>query len=137
MAKIQHIALACKDHEAVAEFYKKVFGMVEVDRRPDKRDPNVHHISLSDGNIRLSLVPDIVGYPEGLNHIGFQVEDRDKTADTAIAMGAKSGDDKPRGPDTEVVIIDLTGTRVDIRNGGWGQASADDLETAAQELARA
>jgi catechol 2,3-dioxygenase-like lactoylglutathione lyase family enzyme len=131
-ARIRHLAIACKDNEAVAEFYKSVFGMVEVARDPDKRDPNVFHISLSDGHIRLALIPDIVGYPEGINHFGFQVDDLERVTDRALASGATSGDDRPRGAGTEVVVIDPTGTRVDIREKGWGQATPEQIAAADQ-----
>jgi catechol 2,3-dioxygenase-like lactoylglutathione lyase family enzyme len=134
MARIAHLAIACEDNVAVAEFYKKVFGLVEVERRPDKRDPSQFHISLSDGNIRLALVPKIVGYQEGINHFGFQVDEVDEAAKLALSLGATPGNKLPRGDNPETVIIDPTGTRVDMTAKGWVQATPEQLAEAARAL---
>jgi catechol 2,3-dioxygenase-like lactoylglutathione lyase family enzyme len=118
-ARIRHIAIACEDNVAVAEFYVRVFGMVEVERRPHPTVEGVFFISVSDGHVNLALVPEIVGYPEGINHFGFQVDDLDATHAAAVEAGARAGDDLPRGVNPQLVIRDPTGTRVDLTARGW------------------
>jgi catechol 2,3-dioxygenase-like lactoylglutathione lyase family enzyme len=118
-AHIQHIAISCDDNLAVAEFYKRVFGMVEVERRPHPTIADVFFVSVSDGHINLALVPKVVGYPEGINHFGFQVDDIEGTRDEAMAQGARSGSDLPRGVNPQIVIVDPSGTRVDLTARGW------------------
>jgi catechol 2,3-dioxygenase-like lactoylglutathione lyase family enzyme len=118
-ARIRHIAIACDDNLAVAEFYKRTFGMVEVERRPHPTEDGVFFVSVSDGHVNLALVPKIVGYAPGINHFGFQVDDIEATRDAAIELGARSGSDLPRGVNPQIVIVDPTGTRVDLTAKGW------------------
>ena len=118
-ARIRHIAIACGDNLAVAEFYKQTFGMVEVERRAHPTADGVFFVSLSDGHVNLALVPKIVGYPEGINHFGFHVDDVGATRDTATELGARSGSDLPKGVNPQIVIVDPTGTRVDLTADGW------------------
>jgi methylmalonyl-CoA/ethylmalonyl-CoA epimerase len=118
-ARIRHIAISCEDNEAAAEFYKAAFGMVEVDRRPHATEPGVNFISVSDGHINLALVPKIVGYPPGINHFGMHVDDVHEAYDAALAAGATSGGELPRGVNPQLVIVDPTGTRVDLTAKGW------------------
>jgi catechol 2,3-dioxygenase-like lactoylglutathione lyase family enzyme len=117
--RIQHIAIACDDNVAVAEFYKRAFGMVEVERRPHPTVDGVVFVSVTDGHINLALVPKIVGYEEGINHFGFKVDDVEATCDAAMDQGARPGSDLPRGVNPQVVIIDPTGTRIDLTQKGW------------------
>jgi len=118
-ARIRHIAISCEDNLAAAEFYARVFDMREVDRRPHPTEPGVFFVSVSDGHINLALVPKIVGYPPGINHFGFHVDDVHATYDTALAAGARSGGELPRGVNPQLVIVDPTGTRVDLTAKGW------------------
>ena len=48
MARIQHLAIASKDPEKQAEFYKRVFGFTEV-RRLD--NPRARGVVLTDGHL--------------------------------------------------------------------------------------
>ena len=118
-ARIQHIAIACDDNLAVAAFYEQVFGMVEVERRPHPTEDDVFFVSVSDGHINLALVPSVVGYPSGIHHFGFQVDDAATTRSAATALGARSGADLPRGVNPQIVIVDPSGTRVDLTVRGW------------------
>jgi methylmalonyl-CoA/ethylmalonyl-CoA epimerase len=68
MPKLRHIALHVDDPEATAEFYKKVFDMVEVGRT-DRGDG--------------------MGPVKGLHHFGFWVEDADEVRRRLEEAGAE------------------------------------------------
>jgi catechol-2,3-dioxygenase len=71
MAKIKHIALICMDPDKLAQFYCEVFDMKVMVRR-------LGAVHLSDGYMNLALLPQRAeGKAQGLNHFGFQVDDRD------------------------------------------------------------
>src|SRR6202521_1951231 len=53
MAKLRHIAIAAKDPDAMAEFYKKAFDFKEV-RKSD--GPLAYGYHLSDGTIDLAIL---------------------------------------------------------------------------------
>lgn len=71
MAKIKHLALICMDPDKMAQFYCEVFDMKVQVRR-------LGAVHLTDGYLNLALLPQRAeGKAQGLNHFGFQVEDRD------------------------------------------------------------
>ena len=113
MARIRHIAVMTADVPKLADFYKSVFGLKEVSR--GKRS-----IYLSDGYINLAILPAGEGQ-EGIDHVGFEVEDLQQMADSALEAGAQQGPrDLPRdGRFAEVFIKDPTGQRVDLSKQGW------------------
>src|SRR5437868_14434418 len=86
MAKLRHIALHTADSEKTAEFYKRVFDMVEVGRTDS---PLAKGIYLSDGTINLAVLRfktkeaadrnDGLGPVFGLHHFGFWVENPEET----------------------------------------------------------
>lgn len=122
MEKIEHIAIMCKENEALAEFYKKTFGLVEVKRHASDSHPeHAVGIYLSDGHINLALLPLHPGAQEGINHFGFRVRDAAATREAAVSLGAEPGsDDLPRdGRFAEGYIVDPAGTRVDLSVSGW------------------
>jgi catechol 2,3-dioxygenase-like lactoylglutathione lyase family enzyme len=96
MAKLRHIALHTPDPEKTAEFYKRVFDMVEVGRTDS---PFAEGIFLSDGTINLSVVrskteeaadrDDRLGSVFGLHHFGFWVENEDETRRRLKEAGAE------------------------------------------------
>ena len=123
MAKLRHIALHTPDPEKTAEFYKRVFDMVEVGRTDS---PSAVGIFLSDGTINLSVVRykteevadrgDGLGSAFGLHHFGFWVENEDETRRKLREAGAEYRftvdredffEEKYKGPDA--VMIDITG----------------------------
>ena len=77
MAKLRHIAIAAKDPDAMAEFYKKAFDFKEV-RKSD--GPLAYGYHLSDGTIDLAILrfkTDQIGKGldyTGLHHFGILVE---------------------------------------------------------------
>ena len=86
MPKLRHVSLHTADPEKTAEFYKRVFDMVEGGRTDSKF---AEGIFFSDGTINLSVVRfktkeaadrgDGLGSAFGLHHFGFWVEDEDET----------------------------------------------------------
>ena len=126
MARIKHIALSTDDPAKTAEFYKKVFGLSELHRRP--ADTGAEGVWLSDGYIYFAILkyrseeaPNLGEGPstvKGVHHIGFYVDDQ---AETCAAIEAESGTECPgssaanrkyRGPD---------GLMIDIRARGWDE----------------
>lgn len=84
MAKIRHVVYRAADPEAMANFFVKAFGMTIVHRRPDGA------IDLSDGTINLAVVPvRSPGQPQGIDHIGFSVEDEEEAFRRLEAAGAR------------------------------------------------
>jgi len=117
MAKIRHIAILANDNAALAEFYVKTFGMREVSRGGDGGA-----IYVSDGYINLALIS-ARGRPEGIFHFGFEVDDLEATAKTAVAAGGKAPVTVPQdGRFNEAFIKDPVGTRVDLSEAGWKTA---------------
>ena len=53
MAQIKHIAIATQDAAKTAQFYKEVFGLVEVEKLDS---PNASGYYLTDGNINLAIL---------------------------------------------------------------------------------
>lgn len=92
MAKLRHIAIAAKDPEAMAEFYKKAFDFKEVGR---PRGPLADGIFLSDGTLNLAILKfktDQLGKGldyTGVHHFGILVEDLQSFSKTLESAGAK------------------------------------------------
>ncbi len=117
MAHIRHIALLANDPEKLADFYRKTFGMRDVDR-----GEGGGAIYVSDGYINLALIP-ARGRPEGIFHFGFEVDNLEQTAETAVAGGATAPKRVPQdGRFNEAFIKDPVGTRVDLSESGWKMA---------------
>lgn len=89
MDRIAHLALATPDVVKTANFYKEVFGLVETERKYVPRsgdnppDEMVDRLYMSDGYMNVTLCKGgrlyHVGAIEGMYHIGFLVDDLDKT----------------------------------------------------------
>ena len=125
MAKLRHIALHTPDPEKTAEFYKRVFDMVEVGRTDS---PIAKGIYLSDGTINMAVLrfktieaadrQDGLGPVFGLHHFGFWIDDAEETRRRLAAEGAEYRfgraaaaatsffEGKYKGPDA--VMIDIT-----------------------------
>lgn len=123
MAHIQHIAVFAKDQEKLADFYKTTFGMREVHRHfaDEEEEHGAYALYLSDGHINLAILPAGEGRPEGVDHFGFQVDDVDAVADTALRAGALQAPKAvPQdGRFAESFIRDPAGQRVDLSARGW------------------
>jgi catechol 2,3-dioxygenase-like lactoylglutathione lyase family enzyme len=119
-ARIKHIAIFAKDQLAMVEFYKTTFGMEHVHQHDSEGDKTVQAYYLSDGRINLAILP-ARDREEGIDHFGFEVDDFEETARTAMAAGASQApEDVPQdGRFAEGFIRDPVGQRVDLSVRGW------------------
>jgi catechol 2,3-dioxygenase-like lactoylglutathione lyase family enzyme len=119
MARIRHLAICTNRQEELAAFYRTTFGMTEVFRHPSAESGKIG-IYLSDGEINLAFIP-AHAKPEGLNHFGFEVDNVEAAAGTALKNGAQAGAKAvPRdGRQNEAFIADPIGQRVDLSSSGW------------------
>ena len=124
MAKIKHIAIICMDPGKLAEFYCDVFDM-----KIQHRNANAS-VFLTDGYMNLALLSQKAeGKPNGLNHIGFQVEDPDATAARMAKWDAVAP--KKRPPDrhyAETRGADPEGNNFDLSKGGYERVRPDRRE---------
>jgi catechol 2,3-dioxygenase-like lactoylglutathione lyase family enzyme len=125
MAKLRHLAIACKDPDAMAEFYEKGFEFKRV-RTSDGPLAYGHH--LSDGTIDLAILrfkTDQIGRGmdyTGLHHFGILVEDVDDAAKTVAALGGKhymDQADPARTGGFEVKMYGPEGVLFDIAEHPW------------------
>ncbi|MBV1918262.1 MAG: VOC family protein [Sphingomonadaceae bacterium] len=125
-AKLRHVAINCDDLEAEAKFMKEAFDLEEVGRAGDITKSGA--IYMSDGVMNIALIriddPDFPNYqPQGLNHIGFVVEDLDGCIDAAEAHGAKAmvdRDNKDAGVTWEMKMKSPSGKfDFDLSDHGW------------------
>ncbi len=127
MARIKHIALHTEDPAKTAAFYKEVFGLYELDRKPD--ESGSEGVWLSDGYIYFAILkyggegaPNLGEGPStvvGVHHIGFYVDDLEEACTTIEAAnstecpGSSNANRKYMGPD---------GLMIDMRVRGWDEA---------------
>ncbi len=84
MGKLRHVALYSEDMNATAAFYERAFDL----KRVLERD---FAITLSDGLVSLAIV-DARRHPAGktgLDHIGFLVDDMEKSSAILAAAGSE------------------------------------------------
>src|SRR5712671_1479913 len=125
MAKLRHIAIACKDPDKMADFYIKAFDFKNV-RTSDGPLAYGHH--LSDGTIDLAILrfkTDQIGRGmdyTGLHHFGILVENVDDAAKVAEALGGKhymDQADPQRTGGFEVKMYGPEGVLFDIAEHPW------------------
>jgi catechol 2,3-dioxygenase-like lactoylglutathione lyase family enzyme len=132
MARLRHIAIATKDPEKTAAFYQKVFGLQFVKRVPTS--PRGGGVFLTDGHINFAFLnfpsdeaadmENGISY-EGLHHLGFHVEDIDKTAkDLADTNAERLGEAAGTGHNFYFELKYRGPNRVifDISSKGWDLA---------------
>jgi catechol 2,3-dioxygenase-like lactoylglutathione lyase family enzyme len=129
MAKLRHVAIKCDDLHWAAKFYSELFELEEVGRAGDVDDTGA--VYLSDGTINVALIKVHDDYcnakPEGLNHIGFVVDDLDAAVERATRLGAESivdPADEAAGVTWEVKMKTPDGISFDFSNHGWPGISA-------------
>lgn len=89
MAKIRHIAYRVANVEAMADFFVNAFGMTVTQRRRNSA------IDLSDGSINITVLPLAIPGPggeavhQGVDHIGFTVEDEEEGFRRVEGAGAR------------------------------------------------
>ena len=130
MAKLRHLAIACKDPDAMADFYIKAFDFKNV-RTSDGPLAYGHH--LSDGTIDLAILrfkTDQIGKGmdyTGLHHFGILVEDLDEAATKVAASGGKhymDQSDPERTGGFEVKMYGPEGVLFDIAEHAWTGSEA-------------
>ncbi len=140
MAKIRHIALATKDPEGTAEFYKKAFGFKEIARTAPS-SPLAHGVFLSDGTLNLAILnfhTDQLGKGMdyvGIHHFGVLVEDADRSMETLESLGAvcfMRPDPKENLGYFEIKFRGPDGVVFDIAEHPWGGSAPLEAETARQ-----
>lgn len=129
MPKLRHIALHVANPEEVADFYKRVFDMVEVGRTDSVLADGIY---LSDGDLNMAILKfktdqaadrgDGMGPVMGLHHFGFWVEDADETRRRLEEAGAKLHMNRDPQASTsffEEKWVGAGGVQFDIAQGGW------------------
>ena len=128
MAKLRHLAIACKDPDKMADFYVKAFDF-KIVRSNDGPLAYGHH--LSDGTIDLAILrfkTDQIGKGmdyTGLHHFGILVEDVEAAATQVEALGGKhymDQSDPQRTGGFEVKLYGPEGVLFDIAEHGWAGA---------------
>jgi catechol 2,3-dioxygenase-like lactoylglutathione lyase family enzyme len=88
MGKIRHIAYRAADVEGMANFFVSALGMTITQRRKNRA------IDLSDGTMNITVLPMVAGpngepARQGIDHIGFTVENEAEASRLLEAQGAK------------------------------------------------
>ena len=129
MAKIRHIAYRAEDTEAMAKFFAEAFEMEIAQHRPNGA------IDLTDGTINITILP-MNGANAGahtrpgIEHMGFTVEDEERTQRLVEAAGGhESNAVNLGGAFYEKKYVGPEGIVVDV--GHWvATAPIDDKQTA-------
>jgi catechol 2,3-dioxygenase-like lactoylglutathione lyase family enzyme len=125
MAKLRHLAIACKDPDAMADFYVKAFDF-KIVRSNDGPLAYGHH--LSDGTIDLAILrfkTDQIGKGMdyiGLHHFGILVDDLDAASKRALALGGEhymDQADRERVGGFEVKLYGPEGVLFDVAEHPW------------------
>ncbi len=139
MAKLRHLAIACKDPDAMADFYIKAFDFKLVSSN-DGTLAYGHHIS--DGTIDLAILrfkSDQIGKGmeyTGLHHFGVLVENIDEAQKAVEALGGTHYMDQENPDRTggfEVKLYGPEGVLFDVAEHPWTGAEA--LPAALKEAA--
>ncbi len=121
-AKLVHIAVRSANPRALADFYKRAFGLREV-------LSNRKAVDLWDGYLFLALNPPTANGPMGLNHFGFLVDDVDALRPVLERAGASKVDARPDGRSfTDWRVHDPEGNPIDLSARGYDTIPAERLE---------
>jgi catechol 2,3-dioxygenase-like lactoylglutathione lyase family enzyme len=116
--KIRHLALFARDPQKLAEFYSSVFDMEIVHARGRAR-------FLTDGYLMLALLPHrLEGEAAvGLNHFGFNLENREEVTKKLEALGLETPKARPGDrPYAEFRAVDPEGNWFDLSEEGLKDA---------------
>ena len=127
MARLQHVVIYVKDPVQAAPFYENL-GLKKIIDGADKFGPV---IGFSDGYVNWTLLPAIDGRKEGIDHVGFLVDDAETTATALLDAGGSivepvatltpeelEAADLPVGS-AQVTISDLAGVNVELGVHSW------------------
>jgi catechol 2,3-dioxygenase-like lactoylglutathione lyase family enzyme len=121
--KLRHLAIATKDPEQTAAFYKEVFGFEEVGRT---NTPLATGVYLSDGTLNLAILrfhTDQLGRGVdyvGLHHFGVHIADPDDTFARLAQAGSQQKTEQPGATSFfEVKFTGPDGVVFDISEHGW------------------
>ena len=138
MARIRHIALATKDPEATAKFYREGLGLREVGKVNSSTAEGYY---LSDGHVNLAVLKWKGEDPAategilrwtGVHHFGLQVDDMDAARARIEAAGAvhrpyPGTEEMAARGNVEVKFSGPDGVTVDLSETGWlGTADPED-----------
>ncbi|HJU15685.1 MAG TPA: VOC family protein [Stellaceae bacterium] len=134
-AKLRHLAIAAKDPDAMAEFFKTAFGFSEV-RRSD--GPLAYGTHLSDGTIDLAILrfkTDQIGKGldhTGPHHFGVLVDDIQVRGETVERLGGRHYMDQSDGRvgGFEVKMYGPEGVLFDVAEHPWTGSAALSAERA-------
>jgi catechol 2,3-dioxygenase-like lactoylglutathione lyase family enzyme len=130
MAKLRHLAIACKDPDAMADFYIKAFDFKLVSSN-DGTLAYGHHVS--DGTIDLAILrfkSDQIGKGmdyTGLHHFGVLVENIDEAQKAVEALGGTHYMDQENPDRTggfEVKLYGPEGVLFDVAEHPWTGSAA-------------
>ena len=140
MAKLRHLAIACKDPDAMADFYIKAFDFKMV-RSGDGPLAYGHHIS--DGTLNMAILKfktDQLGKGmdfRGIHHFGVLVEDVEEFSKKLESLGAEHYIDQGHGGQQagyfEKKFYGPERVLFDIAEHGW--AGAEPLPAPIKEAA--
>ncbi len=138
--KLRHLAIATKDPEQTAAFYKDVFGFEEVGRT---NTPLATGVYLSDGTLNLAILrfhTDQLGRGldyVGLHHFGVHIADPDETYARLAQAGAVQKTERPTVATSffEVKFVGPDGVVFDVSEHGW-VGTSDGPAPAAAETTR-
>ena len=121
-AKLVHIAVRSGNPRALADFYKRAFGLREV-------LSNRKAVDLWDGYLFLAINPPTANGPMGLNHFGFLVENVDTLRPVLERAGASKVVARPAGRSfTDWRVHDPEGNPIDLSSRGYDTIPAERLE---------
>jgi catechol 2,3-dioxygenase-like lactoylglutathione lyase family enzyme len=128
-AKLVHIAVRSANPRALADFYKRAFGLKEVlsDRRA---------VDLWDGYLFFAINPPSANGPMGLNHFGFLVDEVDSLRPILDRAGASKVERRPAGRSfTDWRVHDPEGNPIDLSSRGYDTIPAERLEKRTEDRA--
>lgn len=115
LRKLRHIAIVSVNPGRLAKFYEEVFGMEVV------HSSKSGAVFMSDGTISLALLKNKAeGKPNGLNHIGFLIDDHEDVASQLEKWGIDRPVERPADrPYAEVRMTDPDGNNIDLSVHGF------------------
>lgn len=124
---VRYVGIKTRNPERLADFYKFIFSMKEVDRTENPRTES-RAIFLSDGTINLGLIMNPPVPREGLQVLGFQVRSIKKIGERLKeSRGLTYKGEAPLtiehnsfgSPYKTVSLKDPDGTHLDLSEDGW------------------